>query len=352
MAQPLSHTGRFVVLDGMRGLAACAVIVDHVPSQFLGPLLPGRYLAVDFFFLLSGFVLSHVYGDRLATGMSPRAFMGARLARFLPLYWLGTLVGVCMSVLYIHKGWADGDWSTLRVALLFNLVFLPSPPWFGGSLFPFDGPAWSLFYELAINLVYAFLAVGLSLRRLATICIVTAAVLAWVVLRLGHGGNGWHWDHVEMGTARVAFSFFAGVLIYRVGRKWTFPTVPAWLALLALAAVFAVPVEGAWRTAFDIAASLVVFPVILMLGARSSTGSRGERIFLTLGALSYGVYVLQAPMKQVVEVAVGTALGMQLERLGDGAVLLVLVVTAVAVAAANALYDAPLRRWLAGQIAR
>jgi len=334
----------------MRGLAACAVIVDHVPSHMLGPLLPGRYLAVDFFFLLSGFVLSHVYGDGLAAGMSARAFMGARLVRFLPFYLLATLLGASMSVLYIYKGWTLGDLSTVPVPLLLNMLFLPVPPWLASVPFPFNGPSWSLFYELVINLAYAALAVSLSVRRLAVICIVTAPILAWLVVRFGTGDGGWHWDNFQVGAARVTFSFFAGVLIYRLGSKWTFPTVPAWLGLLALALVFTVPVEGFWRPVFDIAASIVIFPVILMLGANSRTGPLTTRIFLALGALSYGVYILQAPMKQVVEVGVGAVLRMRLEQLGDGAVVLVLVLTAALVAAANVTYDEPLRRWLSRRV--
>src|SRR5262245_45457012 len=98
---------RFLVLDGLRGLAAFAVILDHVSSVTLRHWFPGRYLAVDFFFVLSGFVLAHAYGERLQSQLSPWRFMCIRMIRLYPLYLLGLMLGLVLPMIGALRGWND-----------------------------------------------------------------------------------------------------------------------------------------------------------------------------------------------------------------------------------------------------
>jgi peptidoglycan/LPS O-acetylase OafA/YrhL len=337
---------RFIVLDGLRGVAAMVVIVDHVPSVTLRELLPSRYLAVDFFFVLSGFVLSHVYGSRLLAGMPPLGFVRKRAIRFYPLYLAATILGALTSVLIISKGWVAGDLNTIAPMLLFNLAFLPCPPPIAPVLFPFVSPAWSLFCELLINLVYALIAPRLSNARLAIILAIAAPVLAATVFAFGNAEGGWAWDNFVVGLARVTFSFFAGVMVYRLYLMWMPTGMPASLAIVVLVAIFMVPAAGGWRAIYDVTAEIVLFPALVGLAAGSSVGAIPGRACLAGGFVSYGVYVLQAPLKAAVEVGLGALFRVRLEDLGSWAVLLILVLSAAATAIGNASYEVPLRRWL------
>ena len=138
-----SSGGRFVTLDGMRGLAALCVAIYH----FAEGAVFGGYLAVDFFFVLSGFVLMNTYGDRLAAGMSGGHFIKLRIVRIMPVYWLG--LALCAMVygvkLATHRP-VDLDFSGYTVAAGLGAMMLPDP--FAPRLFPLNPPAWSLFGEM------------------------------------------------------------------------------------------------------------------------------------------------------------------------------------------------------------
>lgn len=345
---------RFLLLDGLRGVAAFAVILDHVPGGVLGDLAPGRYLAVDFFFVLSGFVLAHAYGRRLEQGWSPLAFMTARLIRLYPMYLLGLLIGLALSVLGLLRGWLGPGWSDVITTALLGLLFLPAPPmpaFGGGALYPFNGPAWSLFFELIANLIYALIARMLSWRVLGVILAVGAVAVVYTINRhAGTGGPGWLWEHVDAGLARVIFDFFAGVAIHRIWTVQRIPALPWWGALLAFLAVIAVPATGVWRVVYDSAAALVLMPLLVALSTGSRVSGVVARMCATFGLLSYGVYVIHVPLFATLGVA---AAALHID-LGEGPMLALAVAAASAVVAglAYVLFDRPLRgllsRWANG----
>ena len=343
------------MLDGLRGVAAFAVILDHVPGGWLGDLVPGRYLSVDFFFVLSGFVLAHAYGKRLESGWSPWAFMQARLIRLYPMYLAGMAIGLGLAVLGLMRGWVGPGWSDVLTVTAFSVLFLPTPATMvnfgGGALYPFNGPAWSLFFELVANLVYGFIARFLNWRVLGVILVLGAAAVTFTVWRLGGvGGPGWLWAHVDAGLARVMFDFFAGVAIYRLRERVKLPALPWWLAMIAFVAVIAVQVPAGWRPVYDIAACLVIMPVLVALAVGTQVSGAVAKACALLGLLSYGVYVLHVPMFSALQVAAGLAH----LPLPEGPALAA-VVAALAGAGAWAghyVYDQPLRKWLSGRVKR
>jgi len=346
---------RFVMLDGLRGVAAFAVILDHVPGGWLGDLVPGRYLSVDFFFVLSGFVLAHAYGKRLESGWSPWAFMTARVIRLYPMYLAALVIGLGLAVLGLMRGWVGPGWADVATAALFSLLFLPTPPMLvnfgGGALYPFNGPAWSLFFELVANAVYGVIARFLSWRVLGVILVAGAVAVAFTVWRLGGvGGPGWLWAHVDAGLSRVMFDFFAGVAIYRLRGQMKLPALPWWLVMPLFIAVIAAPVPGEWRAVYDIAAGLVIMPVLVMLACGSQVSGAVARVFSFLGLMSYGVYVLHVPLFA----ALGVAAAMVHVPLPEGPVLalLVAVLAGLCAWAGHYLYDQPLRKWLSGKARR
>lgn len=345
---------RFLLLDGLRGVAAFAVILDHVPGGWLGELIPGRYLAVDFFFVLSGFVLAHAYGRGLEAGGSALDFMKARVIRLYPMYLLGLAIALSLAVLGAARGWIGPGWGDILTVAAFGLIFLPAPQTasFGnGELYPANAPAWSLFFELIANVVYALIARVLSWRVLGAILGAGAVAVAFTIARHGEvRGPGWMWTHVDAGLARVMFDFFAGVAIYRLREVLKLPALPWWAAVAAFLAMIAAAPQGGWRAAYDIAAAVVLMPVLLALASGSVVTGMVARLCAISGTLSYGVYVLHVPLLALIR----TAAAVTGVEFGEGPPLAVVVALSAGIAAwvANGLYDGPVRRWLSGRAKR
>lgn len=337
---------RFVVLDGMRGLAAIAVITDHVQSPLTEALLPGRYLAVDFFFVLSGFVMAHVYGARLASGLSALDFMRLRAIRFYPLYILAALAGAALMALHAVKGWNEATLAHVGGSTLFAVAFLPTPPnisiW-PDAPFPLNGPSWSLFFELFINAVFAAIIVWLTPRRSGLIALGGAAALIAFSVLTGELGGGFRWSNFLGGFARVTLGFFAGVCIYQLRSHFRAPVLPAWAGFAILLATMMLHAPGPWRIAADMAASIVIFPLLVMTCADSKVSGKVAETCAWMGLVSYGVYVLHVPLWGWLRVGMDAA-GIALPSLAN-----VVLVAVLAVGAAwflDKVYDAPLRRWL------
>lgn len=335
------------MLDGLRGIAAFAVIFDHVPSGTLGDLIPQRYLAVDFFFVLSGFVLAHAYGERLQAGWSPLSFLRARFIRLYPLYLAGLLIGLAIAVVNALRGWG-GDLSEIFAIAAFGLFFLPTPPILataGSQLYPLNGPAWSLFFELVANLAYALIARFLNWRILVAILSV-AAVFVVVTLfdQADVRGPGWLWPHFGAGLARVIFDFFAGVAIYRLRASVKFPALPWWLAILSFLVVIALPVETSWAAAYDAIAAVVLMPALVSVAAGTKVSGTVGKFFSSFGLLSYGVYALHVPIFAALQSAL-PSLHVALSETPLMA-LLVAILAAISATIAHRLYDRPFRKWL------
>jgi peptidoglycan/LPS O-acetylase OafA/YrhL len=336
---PISE--RFFVLDGLRGTAAIAVILDHVPAH---SFLPGRALSVDLFFVLSGFVLAHAYGKQLSARLSPLEFLKLRLVRLYPLYLLGLLLALPIAA---HAA-VTGTATIYRVAgaVLFGVFMMPKPPLTGWQtpLYPLNGPAWSLFYELLANLVYARVARLLTVGRLAAMLPFGAAMLWFTATRHSDvSGPGWLWSHADSGVARVMYGFFAGVLIYRLRSIWRAPVMPAGLSILLFLAIISVPASDSWRPAFEAIAAIVIIPLIVMLSTHTELQVTTAKVCTTFGRLSYGVYMLHVPLLGILNFVV-ERLGL---RLPDAVLIALLIGLAGGFATlADRLYDGPARRWL------
>ena len=341
----------FVTLDGLRGIAALAVAARHAPFQwrfaFPGALYES-YLAVDFFFVLSGFVLAYAYGDRLRDGMSTRQFMATRLIRLYPLYLLALIFSLTLTAIQLLFG-KGGD-ARIFLNAPFAFLFMPSP-FNAAELFPINFPAWSLFFELVANFAFALLAARLSTRSL--VAIVSAAALTlllavscgWLGFGTGHGAMdaGPVWRSFGAGFVRVGYSFFAGVLAFRI---WQYrplgARVPSLVTIVILCMILLAWPPFKLQAAFDLLATLLVFPALVLLGANCTPTARMVRWFTWLGSVSYGVYVLQVPLypfieRRLAKVHVGVSWL-------QGAACFALVVAVAAIA--DEYFDRPVRRAL------
>jgi peptidoglycan/LPS O-acetylase OafA/YrhL len=315
----MSSTKRsFVTLDGLRGIAALAVVTRHAPAYFasvsiyvtsdagtpVGPFFES-YLAVDFFFVLSGFVLAHAYGRRFREGLTAVQFMTLRLIRLYPLY----LLALAISALLGWRQLAHGETTYIAFFKNFSteLFFLPSPSLDDTSaLFPLNVPAWSLFFELLANLGFGLVGVRLSNIKLFVIVLLAGLALSGAVavglfgfgaLREGSMADGYQWRSFGAGCLRVIYSFFAGVLVYRLWclSRPTFKVPPLAVVLLLIAILVAHPPLN-YQTAFDLIVTIAIFPIIIWLGAGCVANNPIASIFAWLGLTSYAVYVLQSPL--------------------------------------------------------
>ncbi len=339
-------------LDGLRGVAAMAVVWYHMTGQaYGGEATPFRgYLAVDFFLILSGLVVARAYEARLQTSMTLLGFLKVRLIRLYPMIVLGIACGFA-SKLFASYHFTHGvsiDRSSIFIAVIFGLLLVPYPGMHtaGGELFPLDGPLWSLMYELWINIFYASIAV---LRNRGVLWFITGAAIL-----LGAGGdiyfaitqhrlNGGHnFSTIPVGIARVSCTFFIGVVLHHVltpARVEALPSVPfPVLAALLLAAVLPGPKMG-W--AYDIFVVLIVFPAIVVLGAKDHASKTWRKAALFSGALSYPIYVLHEPTFSHFTHLKHYSTQVQIIAFA-AAFIAILVFSYLALR----LYDEPVRRWL------
>lgn len=278
----LGASARFLVLDGLRGGAAFAVILWHTGST---RFIPGGYLAVDLFFCLSGFVLAHAYGT---TTMTFWNFVKVRLIRLYPLYFLALLLGLlAASLTVIPARWPN---------VLSALAFLPAFEEHGDvyMAYPFNVPAWSLLFEIVINLIW-FPLRGASSRVVSGLAALGIAAIILLISLVGSVDAGWHGaNFFAEGIARVTFPFFAGALIFRLWDSGKlFNSLPYWLPAGLMCAMFVMPGP---RAIIDGVCVLILVPLIVALGASAREPVRLSPLFKKLGEASYPVYILHSPI--------------------------------------------------------
>jgi peptidoglycan/LPS O-acetylase OafA/YrhL len=277
-------------LDALRGAAALGVLLFHARGLLLPKaVLDHGYLAVDLFFVISGYVLARAYGAALTQGAA-RGFMRRRLIRLYPMVLLGLAIGAL-----IH-GAAGLDLASVGLLIVLGALFIPFPLTL--DVFPLNGPQWSLLWELVANLVYALIAPWLTLRRLVLLTLAGAVGHAILTLQFGTGSLGSFGSDWYGGGPRVVFGFFAGVLLARLAEQGQLriPVLPAGvLVVLALLALTA-PVPQAWRAAYDLFIALALFPLIVGSAAGTVASPRLQPLFDGLAGISYALYVLHIPL--------------------------------------------------------
>ena len=284
---------RYLALDGLRGVCALSIVLYHAKDLFIeGRLMPRAYLAVDIFFIMSGFVLALAYEERLAKGLSARDFVNMRIRRLAPVYWFGCMLGAASLAVFWHYGLLAGQDALLLAALAFLLA--PTSSTFSEA-FNVNGPAWSLLSELVVNLLYAAVAKALSGRALVAIILVGYAACGFCAALSPDGFNfGWRYESILLGPVRAIPSFAAGVLIFRLSRSGDLRRLPDIDPVYPIAAWLLVEMVP---TALPALADLLVVAVLGTLAvALLARSSRQPRAFAWLGAISYALYACHYPI--------------------------------------------------------
>lgn len=339
----------FHTLDGLRGVAAGAVLVYHFP-KFWAPLSAhSAYLSVDLFFLMSGFIIEHAYGQRLAVGLSARRFLILRIVRLYPLYIIGTAITVLAIAVatLVHESGVQWTMPMLIGSFLYSALMLPTPDVpHTDSLYPLNVPAWSLFYELLTNLLFAASYNWWSLTKLRLVISVAAAGLVIGCWRHGNLdlGSGYGVLPIFLGVSRVLFSFFLGVLVHRSGwgqspfLRWASP--PLLLAVVLLLLTASVP--DVVRGPYDLVLVMIVFPAVL-LAAVTTEPVRARRGYAWLGLASYAVYMIHEPLLRLATRVDGPVLNGWLERSAPFSGVAALIAMFTLAMVLDRFYDLPVR---------
>lgn len=359
------------LLDGLRGVAALMVIRYHVFEGFAFAsnsaieTLNHGYLAVDFFFILSGFVIGYAYDDRWGKSLTMKDFFKRRLIRLHPMVIMGAVLGAITFCIQGSVQW-DGTHiaiSMIMLSLLCTIFFIPAMPGVGyevrgnGEMFPLNGPCWSLFFEYIGNILYALFIRRLSNKALTVFVVLLGVALAafavFNVSTYGNIGVGWTLEGVNFlgGSLRMLFPFSLGMLMSRNFKPMKVKGA-FWICTIALIALFSVPyLEGleplCMNGVYEAFCVIVAFPIILWIGASgTTTDKQSTKICKFLGDISYPVYVIHYPLMYLFY---AWLIENQLYTLGETwhVALCVFILSIILAYLCLKLYDEPIRKYLA-----
>ena len=303
----------YEILDGLRGVAALIVVVFHlfeiyaVDPLYVVPIVNHGYLAVDFFFVLSGFVIGYAYDDRWGW-MTLWDFCKRRIIRLQPMVVVGAVIGgLCFyfgaGKMFPHIGEVP-VWQMLLV-MLAGCLLIPTTaairqPWH--EMFPLNGPSWSLFFEYIGNFLYATVVRRFSKRVLIAFVAAAGVALLWMTVGGSDGsvlgGHELTGRHFGIGMIRLLYPFFCGLLLFRLGRLIRLRG-GFWICSLVLAVILFFPRLGGeeqlWINGlYESLSILFVFPLIVLAGAGSPiTGRVSVGICKFLGEISF-LYLFMA----------------------------------------------------------
>lgn len=370
----------YELLDGLRGVAAVLVLFYHIFEGFsfaeitneagngIIKTLNHGHIAVDFFFILSGFVISYAYDDRWKS-MGTWQFFKRRLIRLHPMLLMGAIIGTIAFAFVGFEKW-DGNTAPtgwIMTAMLLTMFMIPAVPGVpyevrgNGEMFPLNGPAWSLFFEYIGNILYALIIRRLSTKMLALLTVILGCLHAWFFIGNISGydmiGVGWTIDEVNFwgGLIRMLFPFTMGMLIARTFKprkvKGAF-----WVCSAMLIALFSVPYIApvnniSLNSLYEFICIATIFPFIVWLGACGSCETKGTRINKVLGEISYPLYIVHYPIMYLFYAWL-IENGYYTLRDCWGMALLVVVSSIVLAFLCLKLYDEPVRRWLTKKIGK
>lgn len=364
----------YELLDGLRGVAALLVLIYHIfeglsfaeatdgAGSGLITTLAHGHIAVDFFFILSGFVISYAYDDRWDK-MTLGNFFKRRLIRLHPMLIMGAIIGAITFFASGCERWngtvTPASW--VMVALLLSMLMIPAIPGVpyevrgNGEMFPLNGPGWSLFFEYIGNICYALFIRRMSTKVLAVFTAVLGILHGWFFIGDVSGydmiGVGWTIDEVNFwgGLIRMLFPFSMGMLLARTFRphkiKGSF-----WICTIALIVLFAIPYipsDGciSLNSLYEYACIVIFFPALVWLGACGTASGVTRRVNNFLGELSYPLYIVHYP---IMYIFYAWLIRKDIYTLGEcwPTALLVVISSITLAYLCLKFYDEPVRRWL------
>lgn len=371
MASPTSHPistfadakHHYTILDALRGVAAITVVLfhlceSHATSRY-EQIINHGYLAVDFFFALSGFVIGYAYDDRWGA-MSWRDFFKRRLIRLHPMIVLAMLIGA--GLFYCQAGQTftlihDVPLLSMLLLMLIGMALIPIPPnmdirgW--AEMYPLNGPAWSLFFEYIANILYALVLRKLPTRLLALCVGLAACYTIYFALTNTNGDmiGGWslNGEHLHIGFARLMYPFLAGLLLSRLIKPRQIKHAFVLCSLILLSALSIPRIGDAtshWMNGlYDAGVIIVIFPLIIFIGASGTTQSKPlEKLSSFLGGISYPLYIIHYPF---IYTYMSWVQNNHLSAQQSAPIAIITLASCILLAhLCFKFYDVPVRRWL------
>jgi len=351
---PVPPGARYTLLDGLRGLAAVIIVIHHFTAMSgMHETFASASIAVDFFFCLGGFVIAHTYHRRLLAGMTLRDYASRRLLRLYPMFLVGCAIGFLALVLGKTIGTTDLSWGDIEGAAVLNSLYMPFPNRgyleifhfkVAAPLFPLNGPAWSLFFALLANAIYA---VVIRRSLLAPAFFMAAAGVAMLATGTSLGeAPGWGTFNMLGGLSRVMFAFFAGVVIFQLQpHLQRLPRIPARNIAAFAVLMLAVP-RFPGHFYYWLGASFIAVPLLVALAARHTTVDPPWREVCSFSAsMSYPIFCVHYPLLMLFAIAFGARVSPSL--------LAIYVVTTLVVSYLLLRYvERPMRAWLRARTAQ
>jgi peptidoglycan/LPS O-acetylase OafA/YrhL len=341
----------FEILDGLRGIAAIAVVIFHFMemaySDYSQNFIAHGFLAVDFFFCLSGFVIGYAYDDRIAK-MGILEFFKSRIIRLHPLVISGSVLGL-LAFLFDPFGGHPELYSAGKTALIFitSMLMIPYPVVTERSfnLFNINAPAWSLFWEYVANIFYALFLYRIGRGLLWVFTVLSAAAICYIAWNSGNLMGGWgkttFWD----GSARICFSFLAGLLIYR--SNWIIKNNLGFAGIGVLLFLAFVMPFGRWNWLTETFVVLIYFPLLIALGAGATLSPGLKKICEFSGKISYPLYMTHYAVIWMFLNYYST------HKIGTAQLALIISLGTVSLIAISwlvmVLYDIPVRKYLSNK---
>ncbi|MDR2947870.1 MAG: acyltransferase [Prevotella sp.] len=356
----------YEILDGLRGVAALLVVLFHIfevhsHGDHSKQIINHGYLAVDFFFMLSGFVISYAYDDRWER-MTLKDFFKRRIIRLHPMIIIGMIIGAVLFYFQDSAGLGWGGihevpvWKMLVVMVIgFTLIPVGKGLDIRGweEMHPLNGPAWSLFYEYIANIVYALFLRRVTKVILALLVVIAAGITIHYTLTNANGNliGGWSLEphQLRIGFTRLAFPFLAGMILAQTA-KLKFTRNAFLTASLLLVLILSVPhiggIDNLWINGlYECFCLMIIFPLIVWLGAGGKVkGKRASRLCKFLGDISYPIYITHFPIIYIYMAWV-TNNNLTLEQSWHVGILCAIIAIIVAYLSMR-FYDLPVREWL------
>ncbi|KQN06406.1 acyltransferase family protein [Sphingomonas sp. Leaf25] len=291
-------------LTGARGIAAWLVVFFHLRHSLVGvpapvmAVLDKGYLAVDFFFLLSGFVIALAWAPRFAAEgwRAAGPFLRKRMARVVPLHWFVLVGTVAVAGVLALSGRAVADqfpWEALPL----HVVLVQS--WGGGHTLAWNDPAWSISAEFAAYLLFPVAAVMVDWRRWPVVALIGGIVSMLAVLAVvlaANGENGLGGDVGRFGVLRCVCEFGAGAMVAALWQRWRGVRGVAVVAMLVASGALVALVLGWLRESVAVPAGFAALLLALALTAGRPGNMLEGRWVHWLGEVSYATYLAHYPM--------------------------------------------------------
>lgn len=293
----LAKLRMFHTLDALRGVAAMTIVLFHA-AFFYRIVMPAEgQIAVDLFFVMSGFIIAYRYEDDLRRGMGLGRFIKVRLIRLYPLFILGAVLGAVPHLVAVAAGVGNDFQKGMVESLPLAIFMLPSRLAMPriGELYPLNYVAWSLALEIVVNVIYAATFRYWTLRRLTILLAVAFVGLCICAATFGSLKYGYGWRQAEVGPVRIAYGFAMGVMICRMIKSRPIAFRLPWWAILAAALAIFFFDPPYWKPAWELFAVTVLVPGIVVAAISNEPPKAMQGVCALAGIFSYVVYSLHAP---------------------------------------------------------